>query len=624
MYRAPLSYPAIEDYALIGDCRTAALVSTDGAIEWLCLPRFDSPSVFTAILDREDGGAFYIRAATPYRVERRYLGDSNVLETRFETETGVLRLVDLMPVSSEEEKTARLQPEREILRKVECVEGSVEVEVLYDPRFNYASRIPDLEWQGKLGLFCGWGAETLALRSDLPLTIRPDAAGAMGRTTLEEGETRYACLTYAHSEPVILPELGEQAEARIDRSVAWWEEWADQCQYEGPYRDAVVRSALTLKLMTYAPSGAIIAAPTTSLPEKKGGVRNWDYRYCWIRDASMTLTALLDLGFEAEGTAFLDWLMHATWLTQPALQVLYDVYGETRVRETNLEHLEGYRGSRPVRIGNGASTQLQLDVYGEIVDAAYVYVKRGGTLDHFEEKMLVSLGDKVARSWRDPDEGIWEIRSGRHHHTHSKMMCWVALDRLVRLHEHGHVNVPVESLAEERSAIREAIERNGFNEELNSYVSEFGGEVVDASLLLMAIHGYQDASHPRMKGTIELIRERLGENGLIYRYPHSVDDGLPPGEGAFGICTFWMVACRALQGDLETAREEFEHVLSFRNEVGLLAEEIDPESGAALGNFPQAFTHIGLIHAARLVSGWDRDGVASDRSFGSVSMVARS
>ncbi len=598
MDRTSSAYRPIKDYALIGDCRTAALVSKGGSIDWLSLPRFDSPSVFAALLDKQVGGRFCIRPVGTYDVERRYIPDTNVLETTFRLASGTLRLTDLMPVTGEAEKSLLLRPDREILRKVECTAGRVDVEVCYEPRFDYAQSKPRIEQQGKLGLICESRARVLVLRSDMPLVIRGDASGADAHFSLHQGDCRYASLTFAEEEPAVIPPLGKIAEDKIQETIRWWRGWVEVCHYDGPYQEAVRRSALTLKLMTYAPSGAIVAAPTTSLPEQMGGVRNWDYRYCWLRDASLTLNALFELDFNAEGAAFIDWLLHATWLTHPHLQVLYDVYGESHVPESILEHLEGYRGSSPVRIGNGAQDQLQLDVYGEVIDAAYEFVARGGILDRFEVRMLVGLGETVADSWMEKDEGIWEVRSGRHHHTHSKVMCWVALDRLLKLAEEGIITVPRERFAEERTKIRDVVEERGYNEELESYVSVFGGQQVDASLLLMPLHGYTEADSERMRGTVRLIEERLGHDGLVYRYSHEVDDGLPPGEGAFGICSFWAVSVAAMQGHHDEAREKFEQILSYANDVGLLAEEIEPETGEALGNFPQAFTHIGLIHAA--------------------------
>jgi GH15 family glucan-1,4-alpha-glucosidase len=597
----PSVYAPIGDYGLIGDCRTAALISRDGSIDWLCVPRFDSPSVFAALVDQERGGRFRIRPVGSFETVRRYVGESAALETTFRSGTGVLRLTDVMPVASEADKRRELWPDHEILRVLECLEGEVRIEVAFDPRPQYGRLTPEFVETGAGGLICQEGPLALALRSELPLQPARGPGGARGEAVLRRGDRRSLSLVVAHGLPLVTAPLGHAAGARLHRSVRWWQEWASGCRYDGPYRDAVVRSALTLKLMTYAPSGAIVAAPTTSLPEHVGGVRNWDYRFCWLRDASMTLRALLELGYGIEGEAFLSWILHATRLTWPELQILYDVYGESRLPERELPYLEGYAGSRPVRIGNAAADQLQLDTYGEVMDAAYQYIEYGGRLDRTTGRMLAGLAKTVCRRWREPDEGIWETRGGRRHHTYSKAMCWIALDRLVRLARAGHIPGPIVDLERELALIRAAIETHGYSERARSYVSVFDGEEVDASLLLLLLYGYADASAPRMRATCARVHERLGVNGLLHRYLD--DDGLSGREGAFGICSFWAVECRALEGDSEGAARAFDHVLSFANDLGLFAEEIDPATGAALGNFPQAFTHVGLINAALTLAG---------------------
>lgn len=590
-------YPAIGDYAMIGDCRSAALISRSGSIDWLCWPQFDSPSLFAALLDAEKGGRFAIRPRGPFSVDRRYLPNTNILETTFRTATGVARLIDLMPVASESDKRERLWADHQILRIVECLEGEVEIVVACAPRPNYARTIPRLRNRGQLGFYFEDRGRALILRSEIPLALSADNADVCGSTVLHSGERRRLSLVFADREPALIPPLGAEAEYRFETTRRWWEAWVQRCRYGGPNRDAVVRSALTLKLMCYAPSGAVVAAPTTSLPEWIGGVRNWDYRYCWLRDTSLTLSALYDLGFTEEAEAFMSWLLHTTRITWPELNILYDVYGEPRLPERSLDHLAGYRGSRPVRVGNDAQNQLQLDVYGEVVDAAYQFVRRGGRLDRTAARMLVKFGKTVCRRWREPDEGIWEVRGGRRHHTYSKAMCWVALDRLLQLNTEGHVRVPEAHFKTELAAIRTEIEQRGWNENLGSYVSVFDGEELDASLLLLIRYGYVDPRSERALGTCQRVHERLGRNGLLYRYLDS-DDGLPGGEAAFGICSFWAVDCQALQGDLDGAQAAFERLLQYANDVGLYAEEVDPETGAALGNFPQAFTHVGLIDAA--------------------------
>jgi GH15 family glucan-1,4-alpha-glucosidase len=596
---APAQAPAtpIADYAVIGDCRSVALVSRTGSIDWLCWPRFDSPSLFGALLDPERGGRMVVRPTHAFQSFHRYIGRTNVLETTFRTETGVLRLVDFMPVASEDDKSRILWAGHQVVRLLECVEGEVEVEVRCDPRPDYGRVVPRLRDRGALGIYYEHRARALVLRSDLPLTLSADRSEAVGHQRLVRGERRAMSLVYADRGPAILPPLAAEAEVKLRATLAWWEAWAERCAYTGPFQDAVVRSALVLKLLAYAPSGAVVAAPTTSLPEYPGGVRNWDYRYCWLRDTSLTLQALFDLGYPGEAEAFIWWLRQATRLTSPEIQVLYDVYGESHVPERTLDHLAGYAGSRPVRIGNDAHNQLQLDIYGEVVDAAHQFAVRGGRLDRTTGRFLVGLGETVCRRWQEPDEGIWEVRGGRRHHTYSKAMCWVALDRLLDLHQARHLSAPVDRFRAVRDEIRQQIERSGYNAERGSYVSVFGGRDLDTSLLLLARYGYTPAQEPRMVSTWRAIERELARGPLFYRY-RAEGDGLPAGEGAFGICSFWAVDYRARRDDLDGAHRAFEQLLRYASDTGLFAEEIDPDSGAALGNFPQAFTHVGLIDAA--------------------------
>jgi GH15 family glucan-1,4-alpha-glucosidase len=591
-------YAPIGDYAIIGDCRSAALISRDGSLDWLCWPRFDSPSLFAALLDAARGGRFRVGPVGAFRAERRYLPDTNVLETVFHTPTGIAALRDLMPVATEQEKRVALLPEHEILREVHVLSGEVEIAIDYAPRLQYGAVRPELRQRDGFGIQCATDGAVVTLLSELPLRVASDGASVSGTARMGAGERAYLSLTYASDAPAVAPLLGVAARGRLERTARWWREWSGRCAYRGPYRDAVVRNALVLKLMAYAPSGAIVAAPTTSLPERLGGVRNWDYRYCWLRDAAFTLRVLFALGYREEGDAFLHWILHATRLTWPELHVLYNVFGETHLPERELWHLDGYAGSRPVRIGNDAHGQLQLDVYGEVIDAAARFARTGGRFDRDTARLLAGLGETVCRRWREPDEGIWEGRAGRFHHTHSKALCWVALDRLLTLnHTHG-LPIDVGRLRRERDAIRDTIERRGFNERLGSYTRLLDGDDLDASLLTLPLYGYVDATHPRMAATCERVHERLGQDGLIYRYTDGIGDGLPAGEGAFGICGFWGVECRARGGDLAGAVAAFDRLLGYANDLGLYAEEIAPRTGAALGNFPQAFTHVGLINAA--------------------------
>jgi GH15 family glucan-1,4-alpha-glucosidase len=594
-------YAPIGDYAIVGDCRSAALVRRDGSIDWLCVPRFDSPSVFAALLDADRGGRFRVRPAAHAEIHRGYVQDTAVLQTRFVTATGTLRVVDAMCVTDAEAGRQRLRPEQELLRTIECTDGEVEVELCCDPRPDYGCIRPHLRERDALGFQYQHRDLSLWVRSDLPLGLREEGSELVARARLRQGDRRHVSLAVAHQNPAILAPLGDAAAERLAETIEWWRSWSTRCRYRGPHREAVMRSAITLKLMSYAPSGAVVAAPTTSLPEAVGGVRNWDYRFCWLRDASLTLQALFDLGYRREAEAFLSWLLHTTRTRRLDPRVVYDVFGERRLRERVLPYLEGYAESRPVRIGNGAAEQLQLDTYGELADAVFEFVRRGGRLDRQTGRLLVGLGEAVCRRWREPDDGIWESRGQRRHHVYSKAMCWVALDRLLRLHRDDHLRAPVERFESERAAVREAIESRGFNAELGSYTTAFDGDDVDASLLLLARYGYVESRSERMVSTVRHIRERLGQGALLHRY-RARDDGLPAGEGAFGICSFWAAEAAARQGDVQTARSSFEALLGYANDVGLYAEEIDPRTGAALGNFPQAFTHVGLIDAALMLA----------------------
>ncbi|WP_242359907.1 glycoside hydrolase family 15 protein [Anaeromyxobacter sp. SG17] len=585
----------IGDHAVVGNGRAAALVSRGGTVDWLCWPRFDSPSIFAALVD-DAAGRWTLAPAAPFRSERHYLPETNVLVTRFITATGALAVTDFMPVASQEEQRRLLLPDHELVRMATCERGTVELETVFEPRPDYGRVRPRLRDAGGLGLRAETRAGLLTLRADLPLAIEP-AGRATGRAVLQAGETRHLSLSYADEWPAILPPLGAPTREALARTVRWWRAWVGQLRYDGPGRDAVVRSALALKLLVYAPSGAVVAAATTSLPERVGGDLNWDYRFCWLRDAALTVRALFGLGFRDEADAFVSWLLHSTRLTQPELRVLYDVHGNAPPRERTLEHLAGHRGSRPVRVGNGAADQLQLDVYGEVIDAVTHFVRSGGTLDRETQRMLCALGDEVCRSWQGADEGIWEPRSGKGHNTHSRVLCWTALDRLLELHAKGHLcSAPVELFERNRAAIRRDVEEHAWNARLGSYTARLGGEELDAALLLLAWYGFEDARSARMRATFARIRERLGaRDGLLYRYR----SGDSPGEGAFGICSFWGAEVLALgAGSAAEARETFERLCRLSNDVGLFAEELDPGTGEALGNFPQAFTHVGLINAA--------------------------
>jgi len=599
-------YPPIRDYAVVGDCRTAALVSRSGSVDWLCLPRFDSPSIFAAILDRLRGGRFRLGPVEQARVERRYVGETNVLETTSRTPSGSVRLTDFMPVTRRSESHGEPWPEQQLLRRIECLEGSVEVELLFEPRPGYGKVVPRVSEHGALGFWVEHAGGLATLRTEIPASTRKSKGGVEGRRTLVEGEEAFVSFSFDREDPAVMPPLGQVARERLDETLEWWRKWASRCSYEGPHREAVIRSALVLKLLSFAPSGAVVASVTSSLPEALGGSKNWDYRYCWLRDASWTLRALFDLEYEDEAEAFFGWLMHATRLTEPDVQTVYDVYGRSDLDEEILEELEGYRGSAPVRVGNGAHDQFQLDVYGEVVSAAYELVRRGGRLDPGEGERLVELGELICERWSLPDDGIWESRAPRRHHVYSKVMCWIALDRLLCFPEAAGLEMPRERFERTREEIRAVVERRGWDDEVGSYVAAFGAREADGALLRLATTGYREADDPRMVGTHRWVLDQLRRGRLVDRYQHSGDG---PKEGAFALCSFWDVEVRALRGDEEDARERFERLLELSNDVGLYSEEIDPESGAFLGNFPQAFTHVGLVIAAfTLASAAERSG----------------
>jgi GH15 family glucan-1,4-alpha-glucosidase len=583
-------YPDIGDYAVIGDCRTAALVSKYGCIDWLCWPRFDSPSIFAALLDRDRGGYWKIAPSEPFSIEREYLTASNVLLTRFQTSSGTVALLDLMPVRNTTQ--ALMVPDHEIIRQIACTAGEVEIEIDLVPRAGYGERVPPIRDFGKLGIRIENGYGVYWMRSSIPLQVKDSSLRT--RATLHAGETLVFSFSYTENAPAVLPPL-EQVPQRVDTCIKWWQSWTARGQYEGEFRDEVVRSALALKLMIFAPSGAIIAAPTTSLPERIGGDLNWDYRYCWLRDASLTIRALIEVGFWAEATGFLDWMLHATRLTQPELRILYTLYGNPPPKERESNILRGYRGSRPVRIGNDARDQLQLDVYGEVVDAAAQFAFHGGELDHEMQKVLVGFGDYVAKHWDTPDQGIWEPRTEPKNHTHSRLLCWTALDRLITLTENAKLkHAPVDEYKKQAEAIRQQIQQRAWNENLQSYVSELDGDKVDSSLLLLSWYGFEKPDGPRMRGTYRRLRERLSTpEGLLYR-----SEALPS-EGTFAICSFWEAEYLALGGGtVQQTRDLMNTLNSHRNDVGLYGEEIDGDTGEALGNFPQAFTHVGYIGAA--------------------------
>lgn len=594
---AAATYAPIGDYAAIGDCRTIALVSRAGSVDWLCLPHFSGCSWFAALLDRAHGGRFAIGISGPHETERHYVGLTNVLRTRMRGTHGTLELTDCISVCADEH-SMRLAPEHELIRAVECVEGEVEIEVHFQPRPDFGRVAARLRERGKLGWHCTHDGEIAILQSEVAL--RETEPGVLrGRTVLRRGERRHFTFAYCENDIGVLTPLGPAVDHRLQATIRWWGDWCARCHYDGPHREAVLRSALALKLLTYCLSGAVIAAATTSLPEEPTGARNWDYRYCWLRDTSLVLQSFMDLGFYTESESFLAWLLHATRLTQPRLQVVYDIYGETDLRERELAHLEGYRGIGPVRIGNGAHAQLQLDIYGDTIQTAYDFVTRGGELDRYECALLRGFGATVLQMWCMPDASIWEIRTRPRHNTYSKLMCWTALDRLLQLDERIGLAIDRAAYATAKQHIRDDIDRNAFDAQRNAYMGYYGGDAPDASLLLMARYGFLEANDPRMAATCRVIETELGVDGLLYRYPPGpAYDGVGGTENLFGICSFWLVDYLARLGEVERADALFCRLLGLANDVGLYAEEFDARDLTPLGNFPQAFTHVGLITAA--------------------------
>ncbi len=584
----------IEDHAVVGDGRSAALVDRSGAVSWLAWPRFDSPALCAGILDPARGGYLRVAPAARGGSGRAYVEGTNVLVTRFETAAGVLRVVDFMALASEAELRRRAFPEHELLRLAECVQGEVEVLVEADLRPGFGAAARALRDRGPLGLRLERETELVTLRATVPLALGPDGI-ARGRATLRDGEALVVSLAYDAEAPAVLPPLEEAYEA-LRRTTRAWREIAARVRYDGPWRDEVVRSVLALELLSYPPTGAIVAAPTTSLPERLGGELNWDYRFCWLRDAALTVRALYGVGCTEGASPFTAWLLHTTRLTRPALRVLYDVYGRPPRRERIVPHLAGHRGAWPVREGNAAVQQEQLDVYGEVVDAVAQGVRRGARLDRATQAMLRGFGDVVCDRWLVPDAGIWEPREPPRLRTHSLVLCWVALTRLLELHARGSLpRIPAARYERERAAIRRLVDARGFDPRLGSWVAHLDGHEVDAALLLLGWYGYDDPRSPRMRGTWRLVRERLSPaTGLLYRYEPS----RAAGEGAFGICSAWAVEHLARGGgSLEEAVAWLEALLSRANDVGLYAEELDARTGAALGNFPQAFTHVGVVNA---------------------------
>jgi GH15 family glucan-1,4-alpha-glucosidase len=587
-----LLVPRVEDYALIGDLQTAALVSREGSIDWCCFPRFDSGACFAALLGEPKHGRWLLAPATRVRrSSRRYRHDTLVLESIYETEEGTIRAVDFMPPRG---RTP------DIVRIVECLEGSVPIRSELVIRFDYGHIVPWVRRVDNARVAIA-GPDALCFRT--PAEVRGEELSTVSEFNLAQGERVPFVLTwYPSHEP--LPEEVDPEQA-LSETEAYWLDWAESSRHEGDYHEEIHQSLLVLKALTYQPTGGIVAAPTTSLPERIGGVRNWDYRFCWLRDATLTLLSMLHAGYHDEAEAWERWLLRAVAGDPADLQIMYGIAGERRLDERELEWLPGYEGSQPVRVGNAASAQLQLDVYGEVIDALYQTRARGGTVDDNVWSLVKKLLEWLADGWRLKDAGLWEVRGPARHFTHSKVMAWVAFDRAVRFCQEFERDGPLERWRALRDEIHAEVLARAWNEPKQAFAQSYDAAELDASVLLMPLVGFLPATDKRVVSTVAAIRRELTVGGLILRYRPRADgglDGLPPGEGVFLPCSFWLAEVLALQGDFAEARELFERLLDLRNDLGLLAEEFDPEAGRQLGNFPQAFTHLALVSTALLLS----------------------
>jgi GH15 family glucan-1,4-alpha-glucosidase len=585
----------IEDYGLIGDTHTGALVGRDGSIDWLCLPRFDSPACFAKLLGDEQNGFWRIAPAESagrvHKVTRRYRHDTLVLETEFHTAGGVARVVDCMPVRE-------VNPR--VLRMVQCTQGQIEMRMDLVIRFDYGSVLPWVTRSGTL-LTAIAGPDALSLWASVE--VKGEDMASVSEFTMTEGTSEFFELSWypSHEDaprPINVPYA-------IDDSDMWWRAWASSFDVGGDWRDAVVRSLITLKALTYAPTGGIVAAVTTSLPETFGGVRNWDYRYCWLRDAAQTLEALMRCGCQDEAIAWRDWLVRAAAGDPAELQIMYGPRGERRLVEWEVPWLPGYGDSAPVRVGNLAAGQYQLDVYGEVMSALYEAALRGTPADGDAWALQLELMKFLETAWTEPDEGIWEVRGPRRHFTHSKIRAWVAVDRAVRMVEEFNYEGPLAAWRELRDQIHEEVCARGYNAKVGAFTQYYGSDELDASLLVIPIVGFLPATDDRVRSTIEAVERDLIEDGLVMRYrdhDHLID-GLEGREGSFLACSFWMVDCLNMIGRRDDARRLFERLLALRNDLGLLAEEYDTKLGRQAGNFPQAFSHVALVNAALNLSG---------------------
>jgi GH15 family glucan-1,4-alpha-glucosidase len=580
----------IENYALVGDCHAAALVGSDGSIDWLCLPRFDSAACFAALLGGPEHGRWLLAPCAPVRsVRRRYRGDSLILETEFETDEGSVRVIDFMPLSNRR---------WDIVRIVEGLSGRVNLAMELIVRFDYGSIVPWVHRTGDMLLITA-GPDTLELAASV--AVEGENMKTVAEFCVSAGERQSFVLNYRPSHIDTQPAI--DAEKALTDTEEVWREWSDRCTYRGRWRDSVVRSLITLKALTYKPTGGLIAAPTTSLPELLGGIRNWDYRYCWLRDATFTLNALLLAGYADEAAAWREWLLRAIAGSPDDLQILYSVTGLRRLDEYEVAWLPGYQGSAPVRIGNAAAKQFQLDVYGEVMDTLHLARVAGLPPEPEAWKVQVALLKFLEAHWELPDEGLWEVRGPPRHFTHSKIMAWVAFDRGIKDAEQDGLEGPIERWRQLRDAIHTQVCDKGFDSHSNTFVQSYDSTYLDASLLLIPQVGFLPPEDPRVIGTIAAIESNLMVDGLVLRYSTATKvDALPAGEGAFLPCSFWLADSYLLTGRRQEAEAIFERLLALSNDVGLFAEEYDPHAKRMLGNFPQALTHMALVNTARLLS----------------------
>ncbi|MER6854762.1 glycoside hydrolase family 15 protein [Streptomyces pilosus] len=590
----------IEDYALIGDEQTAALVGADGSVDWLCLPRFDSAACFARLLGDEDNGHWRIAPAGAGRCTRRsYRKDTLVLDTEWETDEGTVLVTDLMP---------QRHRAPDLVRIVQGVRGEVTVRSTLRLRFDYGSVVPWVRKEDGHRVAVA-GPDSAWLRSVPEVPTWGEDQGTHSEFTVKEGERVAFVLTWHPSHEPRPPLVDPYSSLR--HSVHDWQSWAAHCRYDGPHRDAVVRSLITLKALTYRPTGGVVAAPTTSLPEEPGGVRNWDYRFCWLRDSTLTLNALLAAGYQEEAEAWRNWLLRAVAGDPADLQIMYGLAGERRLPEFELPWLPGFGGATPVRIGNDAVNQLQLDVYGEVVDSLELARRSGLSAQPDVWALQSVLLTFLRTAWRQPDEGLWEVRGGRRHFVHSKVMVWVAADRTVRaMEEDPDLEGDLEGWRELRDEVHREVCEKGYDPERNTFTQSYGSRELDAALLLIPRVGFLPPDDPRVLGTIEAVRAELGQDGFVRRYtPDAAPvDGLPGEEGTFLVCSFWLADALHMTGRTKEARELFERLLGLANDVGLLAEEYDPVGGRQLGNFPQAFSHIGLVNTALALFGDEEAG----------------